>query len=248
MDIEGNWEKIRIHRERFDGREARGLALVLFRDNEEWLAAKLRQRKDEALAVEFLGYLGMDGSGGAVKVLLDTLETGDEALQAAVTEVLKKCPHELTIEALISMMVRHKQVAVKAGEVILSYGDAGADALWKLWFDDKSPASLKARILELLTEVSDPRIERLAFLAFLDDDDELTDAALKAAERIDGRALWGNVAACLAKPSWKLRGRAVRLLGKWNESRALPYLLDMDADPDPWVEEERRKAIADIGL
>jgi len=248
MDIEGNWERIKNHRERLSASEIRGLAAILFRDKEEWLAGKARQREDEALVIEFLACLGMDGSGKAINILLNTLETGDEARQAAAAEALKLCPCDLTMEALADMTRGQAQAAVKAGEVILSYGDAGTDVLWRLWFGADKPESLKARVLELLTEAADPRIEPLAFLAFLTGNDALVDAALKAAEKIDARALWANIVPCLSMADWKLRGRAARLLGKWKESRALGFLLDMGADPDPWVEEERQKAIANIDI
>jgi len=246
MDIEKTWEKIKNHRVRLNDNEIHGLAVVLFRGREEWLAEKLRQREDMAMAIEFLSFLGKEGSDQAAQALLNTLESGDEALQAAAAEALKQCPFELIVERLISLMLARKQAAAKAGEIILRFTDAGADVLWRLWFGEEKPASLKALIIELLAEVSDPRVELLAYLALLSDNDELIEAALRAAEKIDAKALWGNVLNCLFMANWKHRGMAVRLLGKWKERRALNYLYEMGADPDPWVEEERQRAIGSI--
>jgi len=244
MDIEGNWARIKTHRARLSDRDVRGLAAVLFYDREDWLEEKLRSREDEALVIEFLGYLGQSGSLEAVRILLQQWDTHDEALLLAAAEALRKCPSILTLDPLIQILRQQNANAIKAGEVLLSYGREGADALWHLWYEENSAAGLKMQILQLMAESMDQRAEPLAYLAFLSEDDDLVRAALKAADKLDARILWGNVAYCLKHQDWKLRGRAARLLGRWEEKRALDSLREMGADPDPWVEEERRKAIA----
>ena len=244
MDIEGNWTRIKTHRARLSDRDIRGLAGVLFYDREDWLEEKLRAREDESLVLEFLGYLGQSGSLEAVRILLQQWETHEEGLLLAAAEALQKCPPILTLDPLIQIMRQQNPNAIKAGEVLLRYGRDGADALWHLWYEESSSVGLKSQILQLLAESMDRRAEPLAYLAFLSEDDELIRVGLKAAEKLDARILWGNVAYCLKNQDWKLRGRAARLLGRWGDRRALDSLREMDVDPDPWVEEERRKAIA----
>jgi len=94
-----------------------------------------------------------------------------------------------------------------------------------------------------LADADDPRAEALIFLAFLSDDEQLSRAALKACEKLGLSRLWGNVAIFLAHPNWRLRGKASTLLGKWGVKDALIFLMSAGLDPDPWVEEERQKAI-----
>ena len=244
MDIESNWNRIKTHRGKLSNQDIWGLSTVLFFEQEEWLERKLKYKEDEAMAVEFLSCLGQHGSRKAAAVLLRQLENREEMMQVAATEGLKHCPMEYTLEPLTRMMLRQNQSAIKAGEVMLSYGAPGADVLWELWFSQDNLSGLKAQILRLLTEAEDQRAERLAFLAFLSEEEELLREALITAEKLGAVGLWGNVAGCLTHPSWRFRGRAVKLLGQWGIAEALVYLLAMGEDPDPWVEEERQKAIA----
>ena len=243
MDIEGNWKRVKTHRARLTDEEIRGIAETLFRGQEEWLEEKLRFREDSLLAIEFLGYMGKGGSGKASDILLKLLEAGEEVLQIAAAEALKICRPELIIEALAQMMMKQNQGSVKAGEIISSFGPDGADVLRWLWFNESAPVGLKSQILQLLAESEDHQLEALAFLALVSDEEELIRPALKAAERIAAKELWGNVAECLANPSWLVRGRAVRILGQWREKRALRYIWEMGVDPDSWVEEERQNAL-----
>ena len=243
MDVERNWARVKAHRGKLNNQEIQGLASVLFLGQEDWLSRKLEQREDESLAIEFLAYLGQNGSEKATRILLRQLENREEMLQVAAVEGLKLCPIEFVLEPLASMMLRQNQNAIKAGEVLLHFGEIGVDVLWQLWFADGCSSSLRAQILRLLTEAADRRAEGLAFLAFLSEDEELLREALVAAERLGARELWGNVADCLGNASWKLRGRAAKLLGEWKVTEALAYLRDMGMDPDPWVEDERLKAI-----
>ena len=244
MHVEENWTRIKNHRNRFNDLEIQGMAEALYQGQEDWLAEKLRLREDGVLALEFLGCLGKSGSAKAIAVLIQYLEGGDKALQAAAAEALKSCPSILVLEPLVQIMSRQWQGSIKAGEVLLRLGREGTDALWQLWFGHNKPASLKAQLLQLLSEVRDQRAVSLAFLAFLSDDEELIREALRAAEKLEAKELWGNVSGCLRHPSWRLRGKAVQILGRWGEVRALAYLHDMGADADPWVEEERQKAMA----
>ncbi|MEL7624551.1 MAG: HEAT repeat domain-containing protein [Clostridiales bacterium] len=246
MDIEGNWTRIKTHRRRFSSLEIQGLAETLFRGQEDWLGEKLRRREDQALALEFLGCLGRSGSPKAVALLLKYLEEREEVLQLAAAAALKVCPPALILEPLAQIMLRQNHSSVKAGEVLLALGPEGADSLWNLWFVTECPGGLKAQILQLLAEIKDERCQDLAFLALMSGGEELVRAALKAAEKLEMKDLWGNVAGYLKHPSWRLRGRAVLLLGSWGEGEALPYLREMGEDPDPWVEEERQKAISKI--
>ncbi|MCL2165780.1 MAG: hypothetical protein FWH49_00580 [Clostridiales bacterium] len=243
MDMEANWQRIKAHRLRLTDQEVRGLAEVLFYEQEAWLEEKLRQREGEALAMEILGFLGSIGSLQAVSILLKQLDSGIEVLQVAAVEALKQCPAIVILEPLSKIMLQQNRSSIKAGEVLLSFGENGAEELWNLWFDKKSAAGLKIQVLQLLAETTDARAVHLAFLAFLSEEDELILTAMKAAEKRNATCLWGNVAGCLSHSAWRIRGRAVHLLGEWKESRALDILREMGIDPDPWVEEERQKAI-----
>jgi len=244
MDIEENWGRIKTHRARLKDHDIQGLAEVLFLDREDWLAEKLRLRDDTALAIELLGCLGHAGSVKAAEILLEQLETREEVLQVATAEALKRCPPVIVLTSLTKMMSEQNQGAVKAGEILLSFGQEGIQELWRLWFGEHKPARLRYQILQLLTEAGDERAERLAFLAFLSEDDELAGIALKAAEELDARSLWGNVTECLKSSDWRIRGRAARVLGLWGEKKALAFLSAMGSDEDPWVEEEKQKALA----
>lgn len=246
MDIEGNWARIKTHRRRLSSQEIQGLAEVLFQGQEDWLGEKLRRREDQPLALEFLGYLGRSGSPQAVSLLLKYLEEREEVLQLAAAAALKSCPPALILEPLAQMMLRQNHSSVKAGEVLLALDSEGADRLWQLWFGQDCPSGLKAQILQLLAEIKDDRCEALTFLALMSGGEELVRAALQAAEKLEMKALWGNVIGYLKHPSWRLRGRAVLLLGSWGEREALPYLKEIGEDVDPWVEEERQKAINKI--
>jgi HEAT repeat protein len=247
MDIEGNWRRIKTHRKRLTDSEIREIAEVLYRGQEAWLCGKLILREDLALAMEFLGHLGKSGSGYAVNILLNQMESRDEVIQVAAAESLKGCDPSLVFEPLVHMMTRQNQSSVKAGEVLLSYGEMGVIALWQLWYADDTTVRLKSQILQLLVETRDNRAESLAYLAFLSGEEELVRVALGAAERLEARELWGNVADCLKSPSWRIRGRAARLLGSWRENRARAYLLHMGTDPEQWVEEERQNALSLVG-
>lgn len=244
MDIEGNWARIKAHRGKLNSMEMQGLAEVLYDKQEEWLEEKLHFRDDKSLAIEILGYLGQSGSAKAANILLNQMESREEVLLVAAADALKQCPPALVLEQLAKIMLRQNQSAIKAGEVLLSFGQVGADVLWRLWFGDNSHSGIKVQILQLLAETKDKRAVPLAFLAFLSEEEELIRTALIAAEKLEAGSLWGNVALCLKNTSWKLRGRAARLLGQWHEKRALAFLREMGADPDPWVEEERKKAMA----
>jgi HEAT repeat protein len=244
MDIEANWSRIKTHRQRLSDRELQGLAQILFLGQETWLGEKLRRREDQSLALEFLGYLAQNGSSQAAGLLLNYLEDREEILQSAAAAALKSCPPGLILEPLTQMMLRQNQGSVKAGEVLLALSPEGADAMWRLWFGENCPMSLKAQIIQLLTKIKDGRCEALAFLALATGGEELAAAALKTAGRLELKALWGNVAGYLKHPSWRLRGRAASLLAQWEERKALPYLQEMGEDTDPWVEEERLKAIS----
>lgn|GEM_PF-1405728 len=244
MDIEGNWARIRTHRERLSDEEIQGIAEVLFRGQELWLEEKLRAREDSALVVEFIGCQGKSGSEKAAEILLKLLETGEEALQIAAAEALKACPPGLVTQPLARIMLKQNQSSVKAGEIISSFGYDGAGVLRQLWFGADRTVGLRSQILQLLAETEDHQLEPLAFLAFISDKEDLIRSALKAAEKVEAKCLWGNIAESLANPSWLVRGRAVHILGKWRETRALPYLMDMGVDPDAWVEEERQIAMA----
>jgi len=246
MRLETNWARLKAHRGRLNNQDVQGLSAILFRDCENWLEEKLDRREDAALVIEVLGFLAQCGSTEATAILLRQLESGEEALQAAAAEALKLCPPILAKEALAEVMLRQSRSAVKAGEVLLSYGADGADELWRLWFADNSRTSLKAQVLQLLAETLDSRTEQLAYLGFLSGEDELKRAALKSADKLETGHLWGNVALCLSHPDWRIRAGAVRLLRKWGEAKAKPYLVMMGADPDPWVEDERLKAIAEM--
>ena len=243
MDVEGSWNRIKHHRSRLSDDEIRGIAEVLFHGQEEWLEEKLLYREDTALAIEFLGYMGKGGSERAVRVLLKLLGAGEEVLQIAAAEALKLCPDGLVVAPLAELMLKQNQSSVKAGEIISSFGAIGAQVLWELWFCENRTTGLKSQIIQLMAELDDNRLENLLYLAFMSGEEELIRPALTAAEKIEAKGLWGNVAECLAHPGWLIRGRAVRLLGKWGEKQALPYVLDMGADQDAWVEEERQKAI-----
>ena len=242
-DIGGIWEQIKTHRKNLNDKEMQGIADVLLRGQEDWLGGKLRQREDEALVLEFLGCMGRKGSVKAIEILLQQLEAREEVLQAATAEALKRSQPLLALEPLAQMMLRQSQSSIKAGEVLLSFGDEGVHALWELWFGENKPSSLKAQILHLLAEAKDDRSESLVFLGLLSKEEELIRAALIAADKMETKSLWRNVAGCLKNSSWQLRSRAIQLLSQWEEKRALPYLRDMEADADPWVEEERQKAI-----
>ena len=243
MDFNRNWLRVKAHRGRLTKQDMQGIAEILFCDQEVWLEEKLRLKEDEALAMELLGYLGKSGSLQAVGILLKQLDAREEILQVAAAEALKCCPPILVLEPLAQIMLLQNPGAVKAGEVLLSFGRQGEDQLWSLWFENNATMGLKVQILQLLAEVLETRAESLAFLAFLSEEDEMILAALKTAERLDARALWGNVAVCLKHPGYLLRGRAARLLGRWEEERALAFLVAMGADPDSWADEERQKAI-----
>lgn len=243
MNIEGDWKRIKAHRERLSDEDIRGLAEILFFNQEDWLEEKLRFREDEALVLEILGCLGHSGSVKAAKTLLKYLEAGEEVIQIAAAESLKLCQPDFVIEPLAQMMLKQGQGSVKAGEIIMSFGSEGAYVLWSLWFGESRSAGLRSQILQLLAEAKDERTEPLAFLAFLSEEEDLIRTALKTAEKMETMSLWGNVAECLRNPSWRIRGRAAQILGQWEEKRALRYLYEMGNDPDPWVEEERQIAI-----
>jgi HEAT repeat protein len=243
IDVEANWSRIKTHRKRLSDREIQGLAVTLFQGREDWLGEKLRRREDQALTLEFLGSLAQSGSPQAAGLLLNYLEGREEILQSAAAEALKSCPPVLILESLTQIMLRQNRGSAKAGEVLLALGPEGAEAIWGLWFGEDCPASLKAQILQLLTEIRDSRCEALVFLALMSGNEELAAAALKSAGQLELKTLWGNIAGYLNHPSWRLRGRAAALLAQWDEKAALPYLREMRKDPDPWVEEERRKAL-----
>jgi HEAT repeat protein len=246
MDIKENWSRVKAHREKLTDGEIQGLAEVLFHSQEDWLEEKLRSRDDAALAFELLGCLGYKGSRKACDILLSQLEIRDEILQIAASEALKRCKSSLVLAPLAEVMKKQNQSSVKAGEILLSFGRAGADLLWEQWFDENTPLSLKAQILQLLGETGENRLESLMFLAFLSEDEELVRAALKAAEKQKADSLWGNVIECLGNPSWRVRGKAIQLLREWGERRSLSFLLDMGPDADPWVEEERQRTLAEL--
>ena len=248
MDIEQNWIRIKTHRDRLSNEDVRGIATILFRGQEEWMENQLRLRKDESLVFEFLTYLGQAGSEKAADLLLKQLENREDVMQVAAVEGLKLCPVELILEALIRMVSKQNRSAIKAGEVIVSFGQPGVDALWQLWFQNDCELEQKVLILRLLGEAASKRAESLAYLAFLSDSEELQKEALVVCERLESRNLWGNVAACLGKTSWKLRGRAAKLLGIWGIQESFVYLQEMGVDPDPWVEEERQKAVQTLRM
>jgi len=243
MDLEGNWKRIKAHRDKLLESEISGLAKVLYRGQEDWLCEKLRIKGDVPLVLEFLGHLGQSGSFKAVDALLQLLDAREDVMQVAVAEALKRCPSSMVLGPLVQRLQEQKYSSVKAGEILLSFGPEGAFAIWRLWFGEGRPSSLRSQILQLLAEAKDARTEALAFLAFLSDEEELIRIALKAAENVEAKSLWGNVAECLKNTSWRVRGGAAQLLGKWGEREALAYLRDMGSDPDPWVEEERRNAM-----
>jgi len=244
MDIEGSWKRIINHRKRLTEKELQGLAEVLFRDREDWLADRLWVKGEETLALAFLGYLGKRASIKAVNLLIAQLECRDEVLQMAAAESLKECPPEMVSEPMVQIMRRQNQASAKAGEILLSFGAPGREALWRLWFEKDETVTMKTQIMTLLAETKEERAQALAFLAFLSGSDDLIKAALSCAEMMEAKALWGNVAECLKNPNWRIRGKAAQLLGAWGHKEALPYLLQMQTDPDPWVEEERQRALA----
>jgi HEAT repeat protein len=246
MDIKANWDRLKAHRGRLTDKEIQGLAEVLFHDREDWLEEKLRSRDEAALAFELLGCLGQKGSRKACEILLSQLEVRDEVLQIATSEALKRCPPYLVLAPLAGIMKRQNHSSAKAGEIMLSFGQEGMDLLWEQWFDDDMPVRLKMQIIQLLGEAGGNRLEYLAFLAFLSEDEELVRAALKIAEKMNAASLWGNVTECLKSPSWRVRGKAIQVLREWCEKRALSYLRDMGQDDDPWVEEERQRALAEL--
>lgn len=244
MDREGSWARVKTHRSRLSIQDVRGIAVFLFRGQEDWLESKLSIREDEIQAIEFLGYLGQEGSQRAVQILLKQIESREEALLVAVSQALVGCPAVYMQEPLTSLFLQQGDNAVKAGEILLSMGKEGQALLWRLWFLENKRDSLKVQILDLLAESGGERAEYLTFLAFLSEEENLVRSALRAAEKLDAKKLWGNVVCCLRYPSWHVRGRAIRLLGVWKEIRALEDLIAMGCDPDPWVEEERQKAIS----
>ena len=243
MNREENWRRLKTHRKRLSDQDIQGFAEVLFQDQEDWLREKLWLRDDVTLVFELLSCLGRAGSTKAAEILLEQLNAGEEVLQIAAAEALKQCPPILVLEPLTKIMQEQNPGSVKAGEILLSFGDEGSQALWQMWFGENRPVRLKSQILQLLTEARDDHAESLAFLAFLSGEEELVRMALKTAEELDTTSLWGNVAECLKSPGWQLRGKAAYILGRWKESNALVHLQDMGVDDDPWVEEERQKAM-----
>ena len=244
MDTGSSWGLIKTHRERFSPAEIQGLARVLFQGREAWLQEKMHRGEDQSLCLEFLGRLGEMGSKAAAEILLAQLESANEALQIAAAEALKNCSPPLIKERLIVLMRGHYPCSVKAGEILLSLGQEGADILWKLWFESNTSVKLKAQILNLFAEADEERAEALAFLAFLSGNEELIRAALNVSERQEAKSLWGNIAICLNDYGWQIRGKAAKILGLWREKQALPFLFQMERDTDPWVEDERRTALS----
>jgi len=140
-------------------------------------------------------------------------------------------------------MLRQNQASAKAGEILLSFGSQGSEILWRLWFHPEVGSGLRTQILRLLTDAGTQKAERLAFLAFLSAEESLLKGALYTAEKLDAKGLWGNVTECLKNPNWRLRGKAVQLVGTWDTQGSRRRLEQMGVDPDPWVEEERQKAL-----
>ena len=244
MALEENWARVKRHRRHLGTQEIQGLADVLFSGQEPWLAEKLRSRNDQVLALKILGCLGRSGSIVAADLLLKSLEEKEEGIQLAAAAALKACPGKTLVTPLTQIMVRQGPASAKAGEVLVSYGDRGRDALWRLWFMEHAPIRLKAQVLRLLAEAGDKRSPYLAFLALQEEEEELVRAGLQAVESAGAVELWGNVASCLTHRSWRIRGRAALILGMLGEKRALPFLERMPAEADEWVEEERQKAVA----
>ena len=244
MHVEQNWASVKRHYQRLNTEDLYGIAVVLFSNEEAWIEDRLTRREDEALAMEILGFLGHHGSQAAVKVLLKYLTAHEEIYQLAASEALKQCKLNFMVDPLIEIMQKQGQNAIKAGEVLLSFGGEGIDILWRLWFMPESPTSLKVQILHLITEAADKRAERIAFLALVSGEEELVQAAVRSAEKLKLTSLWGSMISYITDSSWKLRGSVIRLLGQWEAVEALPFLLVIENEADPWVEEERRKAIA----
>jgi HEAT repeat protein len=243
IDLALNWERVKKHKRRLSDQYIQALADVMFARREDWLAERLRQKDDPALAIKFLGCLGRGGGPKAIALLLKCLEEQGEALQLAAVAALRECPLGAQKEALIRIMLKQGVAAAKAGEVLASFGQEGRDALWRLWFAPDGSAALRAQILRLFCAGGDARSGDLAFLALNSEEVELIRAGLKAAEELGLKGLWGNALLCVGHENWRIRGRAAAALGKLGERKALPYLAALAADSDEWVEEERRQAI-----
>lgn len=240
MNTEACWEQIKKSQPDLSEGELRSLVRLLLNDKEDWLIEKLKLHEEQGFVLECMGYLA---TKKALPWVLRSLSEREEALQLTAAAALRSFPGEWLLEPLLNIILRQQPGAAKAGEVLLSLGQKARDRLWESWFSENLDSGVKVQILALLTEGQDPRSELLAFLALESREDDLIKAGLATAEALGSKSLWGNVALCLNHSDWSIRGKAVNLLERIAEPKALPLLEEMLPDEEPWVEESRSRCI-----
>jgi HEAT repeat protein len=240
MEVEARWKQIVQSVPELDEDQLRSMVRFLLHEEEAWLGERLKNRQDQSLVIDCLGYLATEKS---LAFVLRSLSDREEALQLSAAAALRWFPEEWILEPLMNMVLRQQPSAAKAGEVLAKKGERGRDCLWEAWFDSEGYPAIQAQILGFLAEVKEPRCEKLAFLALNSPFEELQKAGLKAAGLMKMQSLWGNVAGLLEHGDWSVRAKAARVLADLGDQRALPLLKSLPVDSEPWVMESRSQSI-----
>lgn len=240
MEVEARWEQILQSVPELDEDQLRSMVRFLLHEEEAWLGEKLKNRQDQSLVIDCLGYLATEKS---LSLVLRSLADREEALQLSAAAALRWFPEEWVLEPLMNMVLRQQPSAAKAGEALAKKGKRGRDCLWEAWFDSEEYPAIQAQVLGFLAEARDPRSEQLAYLALNSPWEELQKAGLKAAGLMKMQSLWGNVAGLLEHADWSVRAKAARVLADFGNKRAIPLLKNLPADREPWVQESRIQSI-----
>lgn len=230
LDFEQSWVLVGNLLPQVDKAQMRSIVRFLFTDELWELEAKLVVRKDLEQAIFCLHYLPHKE---VVSLLVDLLAHLEKRIQLLAAGALQNHTPRLVVPEIIERLLKSEIPAARAGEVLLTMGYLGQDALLEAY--GWAEPQVKAQILELLTLGQNPKCEPFLAEALQSEEPLLRKAALEAVSVFLFRDLWPQVAACLVDCSWPLQVKSIKLLTKLGIREAGEMVRPFLQNEDPWV-------------
>lgn len=233
LDFGSRWELIRRTLDRMEATKARNLVRLLFGNNIPGVLGLLEVRQERELAVECLGYLPSRETAQVLVSLLRVENQRDDGFQLLVAGTLKRHPPRLVVPLLIKGLLDESLSPARAGDVLLAMDYLGQEALLEAY--PRATPRVKGRFLELFVLGQNPKCKPFVVQAVREDNWELKRAALEAVRAFAFTDVWPDLISCLSSPDWKVRVKALELLGELKIKGAIKYVRPLLEDEDPRV-------------